>query len=114
MARHNASCEASKLTTFEDCRMSPEGVMSLVEHLRSQPLLQSVPEPRLQAMAIAYLAHGGTDDNDHGVMSSGDHRVHHESHLRGLTYNWRDHLRPAYKCTVMDIVCIPPFESLHR
>ena len=108
----NPSRDPSQPTAFEDCRMSPEGVVSVVAYFRSQPLLRFVAESRLQAMAIAYLAHGGTDDNDHAVTSTGLHRVHHESHLRDLNYNWRDNLRPAYRRAVMDIVCIPPFELL--
>ena len=94
--------------------MSPAGVMVLAEHLRTQPLLQDAEDTRLEAMAIAYLAWGGSTDNDHAVQYHGLHRAHSEAHLNATVLNWRDDLRPSYRSAVMDMVRTPLIFSLRR
>ncbi|PIL33555.1 hypothetical protein GSI_03027 [Ganoderma sinense ZZ0214-1] len=88
-------------TPFNQCRMTPVGVWSIVQHLRTQPLLTNIPEDRLFAMAIAFLAQGGTNDGQHHVEPGALHPSHYVAH-GGEGRNWRDHLRRYFRITVMD------------
>ncbi|KAI1781972.1 hypothetical protein LXA43DRAFT_1105019 [Ganoderma leucocontextum] len=87
---------------FDKCTMTPSGVVALVQHLRTQPLLGDVPVPRLRAMAIAYLAHGGTDDGKHYVGPGKLHDAHFQVHRGKL--NWRDHMRDDFRQIVTDLL----------
>ncbi|PIL26613.1 hypothetical protein GSI_11307 [Ganoderma sinense ZZ0214-1] len=86
---------------FDQCRMTPVGVWSVIQDLQTQPLLASLPEERLRAMAIALLAHGGTNDGRHTVEPGALHPSHHVAH-GGEALNWRDYLQGHFRMTVMD------------
>ena len=89
---------------FSQCTLTPRGVMSLANHLRQVPLLANVPISRLRAMAIAYLAHGGTNDGQHAVPANRLHRSHYAAHLNDHGLTWRTHLRDDFRQAITDLV----------
>ena len=98
------------ITAFSDCSMSPQGVWSMVQHLRSFPPLRDQPEERLRAMAVAFLAFGGTSDGGHMVSVSALHPSHIQAHSKNKQLTWRRYMREEYIRMVMDLVsyCVDP------
>ena len=55
-------------------------------------------------MAMAFLAHGGTNDNNHAVNPGSFHRIHYETHRASRAGTWRNNMREDYLGLVMDLV----------
>ena len=86
------------------CRLTPQGVASVIYHLRQHSTFADVTEERLQAMAFAFLAQGGTNDNNHVVSPNHFHHVHYEAHTSTVGCTWRNQMRDFYVELVMDMV----------
>ena len=88
---------------FDLCTLTPQGIDSMVFHLRSHPLLGDVSEPRLRAMAIAFLAHGGVKNGNRSLPHGALHTAHLETHKTGEP-PWLSSMRDEYIQLVMDVV----------
>lgn len=88
---------------FDLCTLTPQGIDSVIFHLRSHPLLGDVSESRLRAMAISFLAHGGINDGNHALPRGALHTAHLENHETGQP-PWLSSLRDEYIQLVMDVV----------
>lgn len=117
MASSSQANQLPSILSLERCRLTPQGVESVLSHLRSHPVFADVPIPRLRAMAIAFLAHGGIDDGNHALPRGGLHAAHLETHSQGGQATWRSSMRPDYIQLVMDVVCLHhayvPFAVIH-
>ena len=98
---------SSGTLSLDRCKLNPQGIESVLSHLRSHTLFADVPIPQLRAMAIAFLVHGGIDDGNHALPRGGLHTAHIETHKTGQT-SWRMSMRPDYIQLVMDVVCLRP------
>ena len=90
---------------LDRCPFTVEGIGSVVHYLRTHPYFANQDEARLQAMAIAFLAFGGTDDDNHSDVPPGElHPSHFAVHKVGQS-GWPGHIRKGYIQTVIDLVC---------
>lgn len=95
------------ILTLSKCRLTPQGVHSVAYHLTSHPLFADVPQARLNAMAMAFLAHGGVGDDNHRLRPDTLHPLHLETHRTGQATG-RLSMRHGYIQLVMDLVRVQP------
>ena len=95
---------ADAILSISQCRMTPQGVASIIHHLKQHPLFADVHEERLRAMAFAFLAYGGTNDNNHAIDIGSLHRIHYEANRTSRHGCWRNNMCESYVALVMDLV----------
>lgn len=86
------------------CRLTPQGVISVMHHLGQHSLFTDMPEERLRAMAFAFLAHGGSSDDDHIIDADSFHYMHYEANKDSRRGSWRNNMCESYLTLVMDMV----------
>ncbi|RDX41768.1 hypothetical protein OH76DRAFT_1422923 [Lentinus brumalis] len=89
------------------CRFNLRGINSVVYYLCQHPELANVPEPRLRAAAVAFLAYGATSDGNHAVPPHRFHQLYYDLNNRNRTaLTWRQGIREWVWQAISDLVVI--------
>lgn len=93
---------------FSDYKLTPDDVSGMTAHLRALPFLQTIPEARVRAAAIALITFGGSSDGKHHLRHGALHSTRHDAVGTFMPSNMLDGLKDEYMRMIMDLVrCLP-------